>query len=120
MGESACWDWNGEEWRSHLSMLVLLAVAAHSCHVFAHPHPSMSSYLSSGGTCARMGHTVDDVEDGNPITDWHKWLGDAMCHITKQAGPLYLDSPHCQGRGLRGLQRASTAGLVGHQRLLEG
>jgi hypothetical protein len=35
--------WNGEEWRSQalvdLSTLVMLAVAAHSCHVFAHTLP---------------------------------------------------------------------------------
>jgi hypothetical protein len=41
--ESACWDRNGVEWSCQLlvdlSKLALLAVVAHSFHVFTHTHP---------------------------------------------------------------------------------
>jgi hypothetical protein len=34
------------------------------------------------------------------LSGWHQRPCDGTCHITQQAGPLYLDRPHCQGIGL--------------------
>jgi hypothetical protein len=65
------------------------------------------------GTYARVGHTGDGVEDCSTIHQWYQWPGDATCHVTQQAGPLYLDILYYQGGGLSGLQHARTAGLVG-------
>ncbi len=60
MGEPACRDWDGVEWSCwllvDLSTLALLAVAAHSCHVFAHALPDkIGSHYMLGGTHARVG-----------------------------------------------------------------
>jgi hypothetical protein len=45
-----------------------------------------------GGTCARVDHAVDGVEDCCPIRQWHQWPGDATGHVAQQAGPLYLQT----------------------------
>jgi hypothetical protein len=90
----------------------LLAVPAHGSHILTHtlPHETCSHH-AFGGTYARVCHTVHGVEHGRSVRQWHQWPGNAICHIAQHAGPLYLDSPHCQGGGLK---RARTASLVGH------
>jgi hypothetical protein len=109
----------GLEWSCRLLVdlptLVLLAVSAHGCHVLSHTFPHKTcSHNVFGGTYARVSHVVDGVEDSSSVCLWYQWPGDATCHVAQQAGPLYLDSPHCQG-GLSSLQRAWTAGLIGRQ-----
>ncbi len=108
-GELVCGQRDGVE-RScrllvELSTLSLLTVSAHGCQDLVHPlSHEMCSYYAVGGTYARVGHTVNGVENGRSVCQWFQWPGAATCHITQQASPLYLDSPHCQGGGLSGLQ----------------
>ncbi len=79
----------------NLAPLTLLARAAHGCHVFAHAfpyktcrqHPFCSTY-------AWMCHVMDSVEYGRSVLHWYQGPGDATCHVTQQAGSLYLYSPY--------------------------
>ncbi len=66
-----------------------------------------------GGTYARVGNAVDGVEKLQIYPGWHQRPCDGTSHVIQQAGPLYLDSSHCQERGLNCLLCARTAGLFG-------
>ncbi len=75
----------------NLAPLTLLALPAHGCHVFAHAFPNKTCRQHpSCSTYAWMCHVMDGVEDGRPVLNWHQWPGDATCHVTQQAGSLYL------------------------------
>ncbi len=51
-----------------LYILALQAVAAHSCHMFAYALPDKKcSHHTLGGMYARVGHTVNGVEDCSSV-----------------------------------------------------
>jgi hypothetical protein len=82
-GESACPHRDAVEWSCwllvDLSQLALIADLAHGYHVFAHTLPEkVSRYHLFGSLYARVGHTVDSVEDYSPVSHWDKWPEDAM------------------------------------------
>jgi hypothetical protein len=111
--------WHGEELQAACrpSPPALLTALAYSCCVLANtlPHKNLQLqyvwwHICQGGPGCEW---LNGVEDGSFVCQQLQWPGDATCHVAQQAGPLYLDSPHCQGGGLSRLQRARTAGLVG-------
>jgi hypothetical protein len=101
--------WRGEVLQAACGLvtLALLAITAHGRHISAHSLPDETCRdYPLGSTNARVGHTVNGLEHRWPVHLWHQGPCDASCHVMG-ACPLDLDSPHYQGGGLTGLQRAT-------------
>jgi hypothetical protein len=79
----------------NLAPLTLLARPVHGCHILAHALPhKMCRQHTLCSTYAWMCYVVDGVEHSWPVLQWYQWPGDATCHVTQQAGSLYLYGPY--------------------------